>query len=72
MGAGVAALLFLSPGGGDSFTFDGRSYHRSMLLAAEVWHYYVAFPLVALAVGTIVALLIGYLKNVTGARYPRR
>ena len=43
-----------------------------MLLAAEVWHYYVAFPLVALAVGTLVALLIGYVKNVTGARYPRR
>ena len=43
-----------------------------MLLAAEVWHYYVAFPLVALALVTIIGLLIGYLKTVTGARYPRR
>ena len=43
-----------------------------MLLAAEVWHYYAAFPLVALAVGTIVALVIGYLRNVTATRYPRR
>jgi hypothetical protein len=43
-----------------------------MLLAAKVWHYWVAFPLVALAVGTIIALVIGYLVKVTGARYPRR
>jgi len=43
-----------------------------MLLAAEVWHYYAAFPLVALAVGTIIALVLGYLRNVTGARYPKR
>jgi hypothetical protein len=43
-----------------------------MLLAAKVWHYWVAFPLVALAVLTIVGLLIGYLRKVTGARYPRR
>ena len=43
-----------------------------MLLAAKVWHYWVAFPLVALAVLTIIALVIGYLVKVTGARYPRR
>jgi hypothetical protein len=43
-----------------------------MLLAAKVWHYWVAFPLVALAVVTIIALVIGYLVKVTGARYPRR
>ena len=43
-----------------------------MLLAAKVWHYWVAFPLVALAVATIIALVIGYLVKVTGARYPRR
>ena len=43
-----------------------------MLLAAKVWHYWVAFPLVALAVFTLIALLIGYIKTVTGARYPKR
>ena len=43
-----------------------------MLLAAKVWHYWVAFPLVGLAVLTIIALIIGYLVKVTGARYPRR
>jgi len=43
-----------------------------MLLAAKVWHYWVAFPLVALAAGAIIALIVGYLVKVTGARYPRR
>jgi len=43
-----------------------------MLLAAKVWHYWVAFPLVALALGAIIALIVGYLVKVTGARYPRR
>jgi hypothetical protein len=43
-----------------------------MLLAAKVWHYWVAFPLVALALGAIIALVVGYLVKVTGARYPRR
>jgi hypothetical protein len=43
-----------------------------MLLAAKVWHYWIAFPLVALGVLTIVGLFIGYLVKVTAAKYPRR
>ena len=43
-----------------------------MLLAAKVWHYWIAFPLVALGVVTIVGLLIGYLVKVTATKYPRR
>jgi hypothetical protein len=43
-----------------------------MLLAAKVWHYWIAFPLVALGVLTIVGLIIGYLVKVTAAKYPRR
>lgn len=43
-----------------------------MLLAAKVWHYWVAFPLVALAAGSIIALFIGYILKVTAAKYPRR
>ena len=43
-----------------------------LLLAAKVWHYWVAFPLVAAAVIGIVALIGGYLAKVTSAKYPRR
>ena len=42
------------------------------LLAGNVWHYWVAFPLLALAIGSVIALAIGYLVKVTSARYPRR
>jgi hypothetical protein len=44
----------------------------ALLLTAKVWHYWVAFPLVAGAVLGIVALLVGYLVKVTSAKYPRR
>ena len=44
----------------------------TLLFAAKVWHYWVAFPLVAGAVLGIVALVVGYLVKVTSAKYPRR
>jgi len=44
----------------------------TFLFAAKVWHYWVAFPLVAAAVIGIVALIGGYLAKVTSAKYPRR
>ena len=42
------------------------------LLAAKVWHYWVAFPLLAGAVLGLIAFVIGYLVKVTSARHPRR
>ena len=42
------------------------------LLAAKVWHYWVAFPLLAAGVLGVIALAIGYLVKVTSARYPKR
>jgi hypothetical protein len=44
----------------------------ALVLATKVWHYWVAFPLVAGAVLGIVALVVGYLVKVTSAKYPRR
>lgn len=44
----------------------------AVLSTAKVWHYWVAFPLVAGAVLGIVALVVGYLVKVTSAKYPRR
>ena len=43
-----------------------------MIFAAKVWHYWVAFPLIAAGVIGIVALVGGYLAKVTAAKYPRR
>jgi hypothetical protein len=43
-----------------------------MLLAAKVWHYWVAFPLLFGGLLLMVFLIIGYLRKVTAAKYPRR
>ena len=43
-----------------------------MIFAAKVWHYWVAFPLIAAGVIGIIALIGGYLAKVTAAKYPRR
>lgn len=42
-----------------------------LTLAAKVWHYWVAFPLVAGAALAVVALIVGYLVRVVGAKAPR-
>lgn len=42
------------------------------LLAAKVWHYWVAFPLLAGAILSVIALFIGYLVKVTAAKHQRR
>ena len=42
------------------------------LLAAKVWHYWIAVPLVALAVLSIIAAVAGYLVKVQAPKYPRR
>ena len=40
------------------------------VLAAQVWHFWIAVPLAALAVVMVVATIIGYLKVVESPRYP--
>jgi hypothetical protein len=42
------------------------------MLAAKVWHYWVAFPLLAGGVLLVVSFVVGYLRKVTAAKYPRR
>jgi hypothetical protein len=38
---------------------------------AVVWHYWIAVPLAVGAVLFAVALVVGYLKRVQAAKYPR-
>jgi hypothetical protein len=42
-----------------------------LLLAAKQWHAWVAFPLMAAAVGVTVALAGGYIRKVIRPKYPR-
>lgn len=42
-----------------------------LLLAAKQWHAWVAFPLMAAAIGATVALGGGYIKKVIRPKYPR-
>ena len=43
-----------------------------LILAAKVWHYWVAFPLVAAGLVLTVALGVGYLVKVTSHKPPRQ
>jgi hypothetical protein len=43
-----------------------------MLFAAQVWHYWIAIPLVIGAVVFGVATLVGYLTKVVRPKYPPR
>jgi hypothetical protein len=42
------------------------------MLAAEIWHWWIGVILTAVGVLLILALVFGYLKNVTATRYPNR
>ena len=42
------------------------------VLAGQVWHYWIAVPLVAGGIILIFALIAGYLAKVVRPRYPRR
>ncbi len=55
------------------------AYARSMdavladltpVLAAKVWHYWIAVPLVGGALLAIIATVVGYLKKVQSLKYP--
>jgi hypothetical protein len=42
------------------------------VLAAEVWHYWISYGLVALALLAVVATVVGYFVKVTSTKYPKR
>ncbi|MDP9006484.1 MAG: hypothetical protein M3N15_06190 [Actinomycetota bacterium] len=41
------------------------------VLAAKVWHYWIAVPLAAGGVLLLIATVAGYLKKVQSLKYPR-
>ena len=43
-----------------------------MLLAAEVWHYWLGWAIAIGAVLTFFALIVGYVVKVQGPQYPKR
>ena len=42
-----------------------------LVLAAKVWHYWIAVPLAVGGVALLLATVVGYLKRVQSAKYPR-
>jgi hypothetical protein len=42
------------------------------MLAAEVWHYWIAVPLVAGGIALVLALVVGYIVKVVAPKYPPR
>ena len=43
-----------------------------MSLAAVVWHYWLAVPLAAMGVVGVLATIVGYFKQVSSQRYPKK
>ena len=43
-----------------------------MVLAAQVWHYWIAVPLVAGSVLAVLATLVGYYRKMSALKNPRR
>ena len=42
------------------------------MLAAEIWHWWIGIVLLVASVGAVVALVGGYLKQVSSQRYPSK
>ena len=42
------------------------------MLAAEIWHWWIGVVLVGVGILSVIALIAGYLKNVTAKQYPNR
>jgi hypothetical protein len=42
------------------------------MVAANIWFWWLAVLLTIVAILTVVALVVGYLKNVTAMKYPSR
>jgi hypothetical protein len=45
---------------------------NAMLLAAEVWHYWIGVAIAAATILTVLALVVGYLLKVVAPQYPKR
>ncbi len=45
--------------------------NEASVLAAQVWHYWIAVPLAAGGVLLVVTVVAGYLKKVQALKYPR-
>jgi hypothetical protein len=43
----------------------------SSVVASQVWHFWIAPAVVALAVVLVIATVIGYLKKVVSPKYPK-
>jgi hypothetical protein len=43
-----------------------------MSLAGVIWHYWLAVPLTAMAVLGLLATIVGYVKQVSSQRYPKK
>ena len=41
------------------------------VFAGVIWHYWLAVPLVAVGVVSLVATVVGYLSKVSSTRYPK-
>ena len=50
----------------------GRLARLRTVVAANIWFWWIAVILVAVGILTVIALVVGYLKNVTAQRYPSR
>lgn len=48
-----------------------RSMDATSIVAAQVWHYWMAIPLFAGALLAVLAVVALYLKNVEAPKYPR-
>ena len=42
------------------------------MLAANIWYWWIGVILTGVGVLSVLGLIAGYLKNVTGAKYPTR
>jgi len=42
------------------------------VFAGVIWHYWLAVPLVAVGLVSLVATVVGYLNKVSSTRYPKR
>lgn len=49
---------------------DAVLVYLAPVLAAKVWHYWIAVPLTGGALLAIVATIVGYLKKVQSLKYP--
>ena len=52
--------------------FSPRMMPLMGVLAGVIWHYWLAVPLVAVGVVSLVLSVVGYLTKVSSTRYPRR